>query len=180
MEKKDNLKIWVIVLALFLVVTIGYSILSTTLKIKGTTTIKSAKWDIHFEKVTISPNSVTASVPPANPSNSVTSMNYTVDLTQPGDFYEFTVVVKNSGTLDAKIGDTAPAITGVSTEQDVYVNYKVTYEDDTVIKSGDALNAGDSKTIKVRVEYDPNVTTAQMPLDEQTLTLNFSMDYVQA
>lgn len=177
MKKKSNRKFVLLVLALLLfTITVGYAALSTTLNINGTSKINNATWDVHFANLKVTSGSVSATK--AATIDSATEIDYNVELIKPGDFYEFTVDVTNTGTIDAKLDD-APILSGVSAEQDVYTNYTVTYSDDTAIHANDKLAAGATKKLKVRVEFDRNITNSQLPTEAQTLDLKFAMNYVQ-
>ena len=177
MKKKSGKKVVLSLLALLLLtITVGYAALSTTLNINGTSKINNATWDVHFANLTVTEGSVSATK--AATIDSATEIDYNVELIKPGDFYEFTVDVTNTGTIDAKLG-AAPILSGVSAEQDVYTNYTVTYSDDTAINANDKLAAGATKKLKVRVEFDRNITNSQLPTEAQTLDLKFAMNYVQ-
>lgn len=183
LKNERNKKHWSLVICAILLlligISIGYAALSTTLSIKGTSTIGKATWDIHFENVNTTSGSVAATTAPTAPATGTAAITYSVYLTEPGDYYEFTVDVKSSGTIDAKLGSD-PIIAGVSTAQDVYTNYSVTYEDGSSINAEDTLNTGETKTIKVRVEYDFDIASSDLPTEEQTMNLTFDMNYVQA
>ena len=177
MKKKSGKKVVLSLLALLLLtITVGYAALSTTLNINGTSKINNATWDVHFANLEVTSGSVSATK--AATIDSATEIDYNVELIKPGDFYEFTVDVTNTGTIDAKLGD-APILNGVSAEQDVYTNYTVTYSDDTAINANDKLAAGATKKLKVRVEFDRNITNSQLPTEAQPLNLTFAMNYVQ-
>lgn len=176
MKKKNS---YVIPLLLLLVVTIsiGYAALSTTLNINGTSKITKQSWSVYFDTLTVTSGSVTPTTA-ATIDSGKTTVSYSVSLTKPGDFYEFSVVVKNAGTIPAKIS-AAPTLSGVSNAQDVYVNYTVKWSDNSTIAAGNTIAAGSTKTAKVRVEYDKNITASQLPTADQTLNLKFSMNFVQ-
>lgn len=191
---KDKKEKNIIIVALLIVVvsmSIGFAILSTTLNINGTATVKANKWDVHFENLQVASGSVTATTPAAITNADATLVNYVVTLDKPGDYYEFTVDVVNDGSIDAKISAT-PSISGVSPDQDVYVNYTVTYADGSTINANDPLvadttNNANVKTYKVRVEYDATIENSQLPtptanggVGDQTLNLTFAVNYVQA
>lgn len=177
MKKKSGKKVVLSLLALLLLtITVGYAALSTTLNINGTSKINNATWDVHFKNLEVTAGSVSATK--AATIDSATEIDYNVELIKPGDFYEFTVDVTNTGTIDAKLGE-APILSGVSAEQDVYTNYTVTYSDDTAINANDKLAAGATKRLKVRVEFDRNITNSQLPTEAQPLDLTFAMNYVQ-
>lgn len=178
MKKKSGKKVVLSLLALLLLtITVGYAALSTTLNINGTSKINNATWDVHFANLEVTSGSVSATK--AATIDSATEIDYNVELIKPGDFYEFTVDVTNTGTIDAKLGE-APILNGVSAAQNVYTNYTVTYSDDTAINANDKLAAGATKKLKVRVEFDrENITNSQLPTEAQTLNLTFAMNYVQ-
>ena len=180
-KKKKKVLSVLVLLLLVLGVTIGYAVLSQTLNITGTSTISSTTWDVHFENVAITTGSVTATTPPtATATEKKTTLTYAVGaLTVPGDFYEFTVDVKNGGTVDAKL-NAVPTLSGVDTDQDVYTNYTFTNADGTAVTAGQTIAAGASKKYKVRVEFDPNVSSDNLPKSAQDLTLSVSMNWVQA
>lgn len=179
MKKNKSKLIIALVLLLMVFTSIGYAALSTTLNISGTANVAKAGWSLYFTNIAVTSGSVAATTAPAVSGTTTTSLTYAVSLTKPGDFYEFKVDVKNAGTLAAKLS-AAPSLSGVSTAQDVYINYTVTYSDGTAVKAGDTIAAGATKTLKVRVMYDTNVTASQLPTSAQTLSLKYSMTYVQA
>ena len=102
-------------------------------------------------------------------------------MTNPGDFYEFTVKVVNSGTVNAKMSS-LPVLTGVSSSQDVFTNFTYTHSDGTAITNieNESINAGQSKTYKVRVEFDRNISSNQLPTTAQNMTLKVALAYEQA
>ena len=178
MKKKSGKKVVLSLLALLLLtITVGYAALSTTLNINGTSKINNATWDVHFANLEVTSGSVSATKA-ATIDSGKTAIDYNVELIKPGDFYEFTVDVTNTGTIDAKLDD-APILNGVSAEQDVYTNYTVTYIDGTAIHANDKLAAGATKKLRVRVVFDRNITDSQLPKEAQTLDLKFAMNYVQ-
>ncbi|MBQ3307243.1 MAG: hypothetical protein IJG68_03505, partial [Bacilli bacterium] len=90
-----------------LVIGIVYAILQANLQINGTTKISSNMWDIHFNNIQINNDSVsigTGDSPATIDPNDTSKVDFSVTLSTPGDFYEFTVDVVNSGTIDGMIG----------------------------------------------------------------------------
>ncbi len=185
MNKKSSfLRKRYFVVALFLVllagITLGYSALQTTLSINGKTKIDKVGWDIHFENVNVTEGSV--AIGEGNQAATIdatdkTKMSYNITLAKPGDFYEFTVDIKNAGTIDAKISEiVADKLTDA---QDVYANYTVKYTDNTIPAPDDKLAAKATKTLKVRIEFDTNIEPADLPTEGDTFDLNYKMTYVQ-
>lgn len=179
---KRNRTSYIIIALLILVVgiSIGYAALSTTLNINGSSTITKQSWDVHFANIIETDGSVTATSPAAITAGDPTKVTYNITLAKPGDFYEFSVDVVNAGTLPAKIS-AAPSLEGVSAAQDVYVNYTVKWADSNAQPAAnDLLSAnGGKKTAIVRIEYDKNTTADQLPTTGETLTLSFSMNFIQ-
>ncbi|MBQ6497722.1 MAG: hypothetical protein IJI58_03300 [Bacilli bacterium] len=181
-KKRKKVLSVLVLLLLVLGITIGYSVLSQTLNIQGTSSVGGSTWNVHFENVQVDPDSVSGTnvttAPVASGTNTI-SLSYNVTLNQPGDFYEFTVDVKNGGSIDAKLNE-IPTITGPTPAQDVYTNAIFVNSDDTPVVAGQTLAAGAKRTYKVRVEFDSNVNASQLPTVAQTVPFNVSMEWVQA
>lgn len=173
-ESVNNKKI--IIVALLLIISIGFSIISSSLTINGVSNIKGNTWDVHFENIQVKSGSVTASIPVIDISK--TTVTYNVTLNQPGDFYEFTVDAVNDGTIDAMV-DTV-STTGLTATQQNYLIYQATYEDDSEIMIKHSLKKQATETYKVRVEYNSDVEGEDLPSTDQTVTLSFSVNYIQA
>ena len=97
---------------------------------------------------------------------------------EPGDFYEFTVDIVNDGSIDAMISEVLRS--GISTDQEKYIEYIATYEDGGELEVNDLLKSGSRKNIKVRVKFREDVNSEDLPLEEVTLNLSFSVTYIQA
>ena len=173
-KKKRNMQL-LIVFVTALLIGVGYAILNSSLNIAGNTKIGNPDWDVHFENVNVTSGSVSATTPSISNGTNVT---YTVTLNQPGDFYEFTVDVKNGGTIDAMIGSVSN--TGLTTEQKKYMEYTATYSDNVNIEEKQELKANTKETIKVRVKFRDNINVSELPAENKTATLVLSMNYVQA
>lgn len=183
--KKNKKRLTIVALLIMVAaITIGYSALSSTLNITGTSRITAAGWDVHFANVNVASGSVTGSQVVQAPTITQVGgkdikVEYEVNLMVPGEYYEFTVNVVNGGTIDAKLS-AAPTLTGVSSAQDVYVNYTFTHSDNSAVTVGETIAAGASRTYKVRIEFDSDITAAQLPQTQQTLTLGVAMTWEQA
>ena len=132
------------------------------------TNINKNTWGVEFENVQVTEGSVEADTPQIS---NKTTVNYTVTLDKPGDYYEFNVDAVNKGSIDAMI-DTV-SNTGLTPEQKKYLEYSATYSDGTEVKPKQELNANAKETIKVRVEYKKDITAADLPSENQQLTLTF-------
>ena len=173
---RNKKKMLVILLLLVVGISIGYAAITTTLNINGNTKIEKASWDVHFENLVLSEGIVDASVPAAIDSTK-TVIDYTINLAEPGDFYEFTVDIVNSGSLDAKIIDVLKE--GLTTDQEKYIDYSVKYTDgDEVVVNG-LFKPGKSRNIIVSVKYKEDVNAEDLPTEEETLNLSFSIIFGQ-
>ena len=185
MKKKNSfLRKRYFVIALFLIllagITLGYSALQTTLSINGTTNIDAVNWDIHFENLAVTSGSVaigTGNSAAAIDANDPTKITYNITLKNPGDFYEFTVDVKNAGTIDAKLNNIVK--TSLTPAQDAYTNYTVKYTDETIPAIGNQLAHGASKKLLVRIEFDTNIEPTDLPTEGATFDLEYKLTYVQ-
>ena len=103
--------------------------------------------------------------------NSVDGVNidYSAELSNPGDYYELYFDVVNSTSYDMEIADY------FYNDSDEYLEYELCYEDGTKINNGDIIKAGESKRLKYRVLYKSIILT-----DDYTFDSSFSIQYEQA
>lgn len=172
--KKNGNIYFIIIFLLSISLGLGYSIISTTLKINGTTTIKKANWDVHFDNVQVN-NASTSTSNNISLNSDYTQLTFTTTLEEPGDFYEFNVDVVNDGSIDAMVSTIAT--TGLTTAQQEYISFTATYADGTAINAKDKLTAQTSKNILVRVNYK-NVD--KIFEEDQLINLTLTITYVQA
>lgn len=180
----------IIVLGISIIImSIGYAAYGTSFNIKGSTTIESALWDVHFEN-TVSTDNTTVSdyerITPASLNSKTTSLNFAVSL-KPGEVYEFSTTVRNGGTYDSKLSSVS--LTGSKDENDLsiddleyqnqYIKYSVSYDDGSEIKVGDLLDHDSSRNIIVRVEYLKNDDNLNIPEEDQTYIFDLDMVYTQ-
>ena len=154
---------------------IGYAAISTTLTIDGTSDIDSASWDVHFNNIRVTSGSVSATTPAI--SNN-TSVSFSANLANPGDFYEFKIDVVNAGTLDAKL-DGITILPNLTLQQTKYFYYTVTYEDGTSVDENDSLAAGVTETLLIHCEYLTQTDASLYPTDDMNFDFSVSMTYVQ-
>ena len=155
---------------------VGYAYLNSQLSIKGQTTIAKASWDVHFENIVKVDGNVGNSS--ATITNNATLVNFNVSLENPGDFYEFTVDVVNKGTIDAMVSSLVN--TGISAEQQKFLTYTVTYLGNNEIKEKQLLKSGDTTTIDVFIKYRDDISSVDLPGDDQNLAVSLSLMYTQA
>ena len=181
-------RLMITIIALIGIMGLGYAFLHADLKINGVASIPSLSWNVRFKANSI--NVTTGSVPIDTTNNEQaaridddTNLSYKVRLGLPGDFYEFTVVVENTGSIDAmidsvvsKLGDTV-ITTGTLPS---YIDYSVTYSDGVAISPKQILSKNTEETFKVRIEFKKDIQASQLPSLATTLNLNFQINYVQA
>ena len=134
-----------IILLVLLVIGIGYAYLTSNLSISGQTEVVANTWNIHFENLNVKDGSVTATTPATIDSNNV-DITYAITLSRPKEYYEFTVDVKNDGTLPGKVS--ISELSGLDTTSSKIIDYSVTYTNGRTVAIGDILNAGAKKTKK--------------------------------
>ena len=166
-----------------LVIGIVYAILQANLQINGTTKISSNMWDIHFNNIQINNDSVsigTGDSPATIDPNDTSKVDFSVTLSTPGDFYEFTVDVVNSGTIDGMIGSLTTTLkvdnVVVDTVPD-YLNYTVTYEDGSEILENHLLEKNKQETYKVRLEFRTDIE--ELP-EATTISTSLEPVFIQA
>ena len=170
---------YMILIIMILVISIGYAILSTNLNIVGSSQISAPTWDIHFENVSVKSGSVSASTPTIDTPK--TTVNYSVTLTIPGEYYEFTVDAVNAGTIDGMVSVVSNKLNGTEIiTLPSYLEYKVSYEDGVDIAPNHLLAANTSEKYKVHVGYKKDISVSDIPATAQTLNLSFSVTYVQS
>ena len=186
MKKKRKILLLIILL---LGITVGYAVLTTTLRINGLSHVAKATWNIHWDNVT-NEAGVEATVPAHIKENTKQRVvEYEVFLPTPGDYYEFTVDAINEGTLDGKITSIVSTVNGDDiSELPEYIKYSVTYLDGTEVKIGDLLkkqknNNPTRKTYKIRVEYDRDKITPAilnaMDDEGETYVFTYEVQYTQ-
>ena len=173
-RKKKNLLIGGL-LAIVLIMAVGYAAFATNLNINSTAETTST-WDI--EIISISANSNATCSDNTNPStcttkgdisHSITNNNLTANfnaaLIAPGDSVVYTIQVQNKGTLDATLS------TLTQTDSN---NPAITF---TVsgIQEGDTLAAGATTTFTATVSYPSSVQSQPASTSSTfSLTLNYT------
>jgi len=193
MRRKNNK--YLLLLALLLLVTVGYALISTTLKIAGNATITKQTWSVYWGVPTVTEGSVSTTAPTrgadsGDPAN--TKLTWSTTLSLPGDYYEFTVDAVNAGTIDAMITGITPTVSPALPTNPDYIKYSVTYADGIEPALNHLLPKADQSTTpstptteryKVRVYYDENTATASSinsMTGNTTYTFTLNITYGQA
>ena len=170
--KAQHFLIGTICIAAFLMLGIGYAILSQQLDINGTAQITS-NWKILFTSA--EEKEMNNATTTRKEITNQTTLTLDVNLTQPGASATYDVVVENQGDLDAVLSK----IDGISESNSKDPkSIKVSVEN---IKTGDSLLAGDKKTFQVKVYWDASVDFNETNMSKEieiTLTYEQSDDGV--
>ena len=156
--------------------TIAYAALNAVLTIQGSAQVTSSNWDVHLANPKVRNGSATTTVPSIITGSTI---EFSTTLNMPGDFYEFTVDVVNSGSIDAMIENVAktPELT---VEQAKYLKYEVNYANGESIANKQTIAAGVTMPIKVRIEYRKDLVASDLPTGQVQLTLGLVLDYIQS
>ena len=165
-----------LILVCVFTLTIAYAALNAVLTIQGSAQVTSADWDIHLANPKVTNGSVTTTVPTLATGKSLT---FSTTLNMPGDFYEFTVDVVNSGSIDAMI-EKVTKTPELTTDQAKYLNYEVSYANGESITNKQVIASGVTMPIKVRVEYRNDLVASDLPTGQVQLTLGLVLDYIQS
>ena len=201
-KNKDNSKISLITLLIVscVALSIGYSALSTTLKINGVANVDGMSFKIEFQN--LSEASLTGSAvkitDPVISEDKTELKSYNVNFLDPGDSISYTFQIANNGTINAKLSeiikDTISCEGYGNGEQATidannvcanleytlkYANEEKHYNDNNLnvsmsndIEVNDVLNAGDVKDMILTLKYKSPVdgATIEEPQDDVSIS----------
>ena len=170
--------------------TLGYAALTQSLSINTSAKVQNSAtgWKILFSN----PNAGSATGDAVKGSISLNANDVTVSdivLKAPGDSVTYTFDVVNNGEIDAQLTTftlKTPTVTGTGekkADDEALVNgkytYSLTYTDGgQAVTQGDTLNAGETKSITLKIVFDASVT--QLPTADVTIDgLGASLIYTQ-
>lgn len=176
-----------VLIAIVLVMAVAYAAFATNLNINGTAEI-STKWDVHIKSIT--PSAEASSIIENNQTvytsagsiKHIVKDNYTAEfeavLLSPSESVTYTVVVENSGTIDAKLAPNgitfSDATMGQANPTDAIL---FTYSG---IAPGDGLaKNGGTDTFTVVATYNPSIT-AQPDSSQLEKEVTMTLNYIQA
>ena len=162
-------------LAVILIMGVGYAAFAQQLTINGNASITS-NWQVEMTEIeATSTNGTGADVVSADKGVdggtallNATTAQFKADLKSPGDSVTYTVTVENKGNIDAEVG----SITFTEGNEAAPISYSY-----TGINEGDPLNASGNTTFTVTVTYDESVES-QPEITDNTVTM--TINYVQA
>ena len=144
--------------------TIGYASFQSNLNITGSSTVTS-NWDIEITNVTSGTASGTAENT-VSPTWDKLTASMEANLYGKDDSMEYDVTIENKGTLDAKLEDITTNLENANNDAVV-----ITFSGYT---KGEKLLKGESKTIHVKIAYNPSYTG-----DETSSEVEINFNYVQ-
>lgn len=156
----------VFLLAIVLIMTIGYAAFMQTLTINGTATIDST-WDIHIESIAVNNENLGAKSNSAEVGVDSLTANFDVSLTTPGSSVTYDITVKNNGSINAKLDSISFSDLG---NDAIIFSYGG-------ITEGSTINSGDSQKFTLTITFNDSYET--MP-ENITDKLTMYLTYVQA
>ena len=174
-DRKTLYMILSIVLVSLFSLTVVYAALSVTLNINGNADVVASNWDIHLDNAKVTSGSVNGSLS----ITSSTTATFSTTLSNPGDYYEFSIDVVNGGTIDAMI-DSITKTPNLTAVQAKYLNYIVEYQNGAPIDIKQLVEKNCFVRLKIRVEFRKDITVSDLPASSEILNLAFTVNYVQS
>ena len=205
-DKGFKIGVLVALIAMIVVVGVGFAAFTTTLNINGTAKVEASSWNIHFANCTggnclrtFNSQSLLSGIKNTTVVNTeptltdTTINNWDVTFKTPGDMVSYKFDVVNDGSFDAKISTfelPTPTCTGTgeNAETDaanVCKHLEYSLETDLTPPSdvavGNTLNKSETKTLILTLKYKADITAEELPKGEVTISnLGFSIVYTQA
>lgn len=177
--RKRNM-IFMLILALMFI-SVGYAFIYSDLKIEGLTTVTKQTWNVYFDNLVVTEGSVNPKTAATLSGEYPTTVNYSVSLENPGDFYEFTVDVVNDGTMDAMVDSILSTNNNNEISLPSYMEYKVSYSTGQKIQEKHLLETQKTLKYKVGIYFKKDITEEELqnnqPLD---LRLKLEVSFTQA
>ena len=174
-------------LAIVLVMAVGYAAFATQLQINGTANIGS-EWDVHIVSITPGTPVGSAKNSSATLGENNLSATFVSELQAPGDSITYTVVVENGGTLPAKLSNIKFEQSQTNTATGTVEGSETAKDNRTIIYSYDQIAVNDvlapegsadsTATFTVTVTYNPQITS-QPAETAKTATLDMQLTYEQ-
>ena len=183
-EKKryvHELLIMAFVLAL-IGLTVSYATVNATLDIAGISATRIANWSIVFDSAEVFSKKGTAELV-KGPEIKGSNIHYEVKLKNPGDSVTIKAVVKNKGTLNAKLSSFD--VFGIPSQYEDYISYKVTDENNDFLYKGLFLSGEQSEndpkrymTVLITISYDNLIIDEKQ--DSKVFNLGLGLNFAQA
>ena len=183
-EKKRYVR-EVLIMALILALvglTVSYAAVNATLDIAGFSAVRVANWSVGFESTSVISKTGSAEVL-QSPKIRGTNIHYEVRLNSEGDSVTIKAVVKNRGTLDAKLE--SYDIFGVPSQYENNVSYKVTDSNGKDLTEGTILKGSNPKanlerymTVYITITYEDMIY--EDSTEYKVINLGLSLNFVQS
>ena len=172
MNNKEKKRVRIVIISILVIfIGLGFALLESSLDIMGNAGINKTTWDIHFENANVtdySDSNLSSNVPSINGENKQ-ELEYEITFNKPGDYYEFTVDMVNSGNLDAKLKnyitklqiDNGEEITLTSDNWNTYFPSYLDFSLTDIDGKLSYLEVGESSTIKIHIGLDYNISTEE-------------------
>ena len=180
MKDAKNIMIAALLIAV-VALAVGYAAFATTLTVNGHAVV-DANWQV--EIISITPSYTGTAVEtvnsPVTPKFTATTATFDATLHAPGDKATYTVVVKNKGSIKAKLNAITPSSADLAT-LNAAAPAVVTYAMTSAPALNSVLNPNDEATFVFEVTFDPNTTVEQFAALTGTIekSLTATMEYVQ-
>lgn len=156
--------------------TVAFAALNTTLTVSGTSMLKQASWEIRFQTPTNIQNSAGARFTTA-PNVVGTATSFVGELDEPGDYLEFTLPIKNNGTIDAILSTVITSVTGIDND---LLNFTVVDATATPLANGSmTLDGGETKNITLRLTYMTDINPVDLPVANRSLAISVTLLWEQ-
>ena len=163
LKNKRNIIIGSII-AVILLMAVGYSAFATQLSLNGTAEIIS-EWDVRITN--IETTQISDGCDDGDPQFTNTTATFDAKLEKPGDVVVYEITIENQGTIDAALG----AVVFKADEESG--SEAITYSTTELAKT---LDAGGQTKLQVTIQYDPKAT--QIP-SIKTKAITGIIEYVQ-
>lgn len=165
--------------SLVIIIVIAYAAFTSNLNINGTGVSRKSNFDIYFSNLQEVELTGTAEEITAPTISGTTISSYDVKLVSPGDSVSYTFDVVNNGDYNATI--TSLSIPkpecGNSVTFCSHLSYTLKYTDGTTVATNDALLAKETKTMVLKLNYDENISSSDLPSSNVTIS-NLGIDIV--
>ena len=176
-KRKSRRIIFYFAFFIFVGVSIGYAALTTSLNITGQSTLSKNLWDVHFEDVRVLNNYTADQSSRPTIDSTQTKITFSLKLTTPGQFYEISTDVVNSGTIDAMLSTISNNLT---TSQKKYLEYSVKYIDGASMNTKDYLKKDTKQRIKIKIYFKKDITAADLQATTSSISIAINLKYLQA
>jgi len=170
LTRKFSMRNKLIIAAVVLVglASVAYAAFSQLLTVSGTGTA-NGNWDVKIISITAK-DQTGATDQASTPSFTSTTATFDVDLAYPGSTSTYDVVIKNNGSIPAKLS-TLTDLTVTNAAAPVDIHYTL-----TGVAVNDLLAAGASVTATVKVDW---VSGGSTNIDTQSKAATINFNYIQ-